>query len=170
MAATVNLSAPATNTSSSHLNGVLIDDQAPNKSKNAVTVNGGGTVNWVARCTSPTSMLHGAERLQVANTTCSMVIANTLTIGGNAYIEHGWLCSEAPLLRPKSSLWCNDEKARSARRRGAGILPCRRAFFTLMFAIFDLGRYAITMQSLRTLANAGARANDDQVLHTCRNS
>jgi hypothetical protein len=27
-----------------------------------------------------------------------------------------------------------------------------------MFAIFDLGRYAITMQSLRTLASAGARA------------
>jgi Flp pilus assembly protein TadG len=32
------------------------------------------------------------------------------------------------------------------------------ALFTLMFAIFDLGRYAITMQSLRKLANAGARA------------
>ena len=31
--------------------------------------------------------------------------------------------------------------------------------FILMFAIFDLGRYAITMQSLRMLANAGARAN-----------
>ncbi len=30
--------------------------------------------------------------------------------------------------------------------------------FMLMFAIFDLGRYAITAQSLRTLANAGARA------------
>src|SRR6476660_6996877 len=30
--------------------------------------------------------------------------------------------------------------------------------FTLMFAIFDLGRYAITVQSLRMLANAGARA------------
>jgi Flp pilus assembly protein TadG len=30
--------------------------------------------------------------------------------------------------------------------------------FTLMFAIFDLGRYALTMQSLRSLANAGARA------------
>ena len=30
-------------------------------------------------------------------------------------------------------------------------------FFTLMFAIFDLGRYAITRQSLRALANAGAR-------------
>ncbi|SDH10069.1 TadE-like protein [Bradyrhizobium sp. Rc2d] len=32
------------------------------------------------------------------------------------------------------------------------------ALFTLIFAIFDLGRYAITMQSLRTLASAGARA------------
>ena len=31
-------------------------------------------------------------------------------------------------------------------------------FFTLVFAIFDLGRYAITVQSLRTLASAGARA------------
>ncbi|WP_245286887.1 TadE family protein [Bradyrhizobium sp. Tv2a-2] len=30
--------------------------------------------------------------------------------------------------------------------------------FTFIFAIFDLGRYAITMQSLRTLAHAGARA------------
>ena len=32
------------------------------------------------------------------------------------------------------------------------------AFFTLIFAIFDLGRYAITLQSLRTLSSAGARA------------
>ena len=31
--------------------------------------------------------------------------------------------------------------------------------FTLIFAVFDFGRYVITMQSLRTLANAGARAN-----------
>jgi Flp pilus assembly protein TadG len=29
--------------------------------------------------------------------------------------------------------------------------------FILMFAIFDFGRYAITMQSLRKLANVGAR-------------
>nr|WP_234680988.1 TadE family protein [Bradyrhizobium sp. Oc8] len=32
------------------------------------------------------------------------------------------------------------------------------ALFTLIFAIFDVGRYAITIQSLRTLASAGARA------------
>jgi hypothetical protein len=31
-------------------------------------------------------------------------------------------------------------------------------FFTLIFMIFDLARYAITMQSLRALSNAGARA------------
>src|SRR5690349_16019112 len=32
------------------------------------------------------------------------------------------------------------------------------AFFTLIFAMFDLGRYLITVQSLRTLAGAGARS------------
>jgi hypothetical protein len=32
------------------------------------------------------------------------------------------------------------------------------AFFTFVYVIFDLGRYTITMQSLRALANAGARA------------
>ncbi|WP_426442451.1 TadE/TadG family type IV pilus assembly protein [Bradyrhizobium genosp. P] len=32
------------------------------------------------------------------------------------------------------------------------------AFFVLIFAIFDLGRYAITVQSLHALADAGARA------------
>jgi hypothetical protein len=31
--------------------------------------------------------------------------------------------------------------------------------FFLMFAVFDLGRYAITRQSLHALANAEARAN-----------
>src|SRR4051812_17044308 len=31
-------------------------------------------------------------------------------------------------------------------------------FFTLVFMIFDLALYALTMQSLRTLANAGSRA------------
>jgi hypothetical protein len=31
-------------------------------------------------------------------------------------------------------------------------------FFTLMFVIFDFGRYAITAQSLRALANAEGRA------------
>jgi len=40
-------------------------------------------------------------------------------------------------------------------------------FFTFVFAIFDFGRYAITMHSLRLLADAGARKmmiNDCYVL------
>ena len=51
---------------------------------------------------------------------------------------------------------------RKLDQRGAAALEfCLIAapLFTLMFAIFDLGRYAITMQSLRMLANAEARAN-----------
>jgi Flp pilus assembly protein TadG len=50
---------------------------------------------------------------------------------------------------------------RKLDRRGVAALEfCLVAvpLFTLMFVIFDLGRYAITMQSLRMLANAGARA------------
>jgi Flp pilus assembly protein TadG len=51
---------------------------------------------------------------------------------------------------------------RKLDQRGVGALEfCLVAvpLFTLMFAIFDFGRYAITMHSLRMLANAGARAN-----------
>lgn len=49
---------------------------------------------------------------------------------------------------------------RKLDQRGIGAMEfCLVALplFMLMFTIFDLGRYAITMQSLRTLANAGAR-------------
>lgn len=49
---------------------------------------------------------------------------------------------------------------RKLDQRGIGAMEfCLVALplFILMFTIFDLGRYAITMQSLRTLANAGAR-------------
>ena len=35
---------------------------------------------------------------------------------------------------------------------------CAIPFFFLLFAVFDIGRYAITVQSLQTLADAGARA------------
>lgn len=50
---------------------------------------------------------------------------------------------------------------RKLDNRGASAFELVLVFvplFTLIFAIFDLGRYAITMQSLRTLASTGARA------------
>ena len=46
-------------------------------------------------------------------------------------------------------------------KRGTAALEFCLVLFPLllfMFVLFDLGCYAITMQSLRTLANAGARA------------
>jgi hypothetical protein len=49
---------------------------------------------------------------------------------------------------------------RKLDQRGAAALEfCLVALplFTLMFAIFDLGRYALTVQSLRKLADVGAR-------------
>ena len=64
----------------------------------------------------------------------------------------------APLLRPKCRFGA---MMRKLDQRGVAALEfCLVAvpLFILMFAIFDLGRYAITMQSLRMLANAGARA------------
>ena len=84
---TVNLSAPAINTTSSLLNGVLIDDQAQNQSKTAVTVNGGGTVTLGGAMYFPHVDVQWSGTAQNANTTCSQVIANTLDLGGNAYIS-----------------------------------------------------------------------------------
>ena len=86
---TVNLSAPAINTTSSHLNGVLIDDQAQNavSSKTAVTVNGGGTVTLGGAMYFPHVDVQWNGTAQNANTTCSQVIANTLNLSGNAYIS-----------------------------------------------------------------------------------
>jgi hypothetical protein len=84
---TVSLSAPTTNTFSSDLNGVLIDDQAPNKSNNAVTVNGGGTVQLDGAMYFPNVGVTWSGTASNTNTTCSMVIANSLTISGNTYMS-----------------------------------------------------------------------------------
>ena len=82
--ATVNLSAPATNTTSSHLNGVLIDDQARRAD---VTVNGSGTVKLGGAMYFPKADVSWGGTAASDFTTCSMVIANTLTINGNAYLS-----------------------------------------------------------------------------------
>jgi Flp pilus assembly protein TadG len=50
---------------------------------------------------------------------------------------------------------------RKLDKRGVASLEMILVFvplFSLMFVIFDLGRYAITQQSLNALADAGARA------------
>jgi hypothetical protein len=82
--ATVNLSAPSNNTTSSDLNGVLIDDQAPNRSNLAVTVNGGGAVTLGGAMYFPNVDVTWSGNSQNANTQCTEVIANSLDIGGGA--------------------------------------------------------------------------------------
>jgi Flp pilus assembly protein TadG len=84
---TVDLSAPATNSFSSDLNGVLIDDQAPNKISNKVTVNGGGTVGLGGAMYFPHVDVSWTGTTASTNTTCSQVIARTLDMSGGAYLR-----------------------------------------------------------------------------------
>lgn len=84
---TVNLSANLSNTIYPHLSGVLIDDQAPSKSKNAVTVNGSGTVALGGAMYFPKVDVTWSGTTANANTTCSQVIAKTLNMSGGAYLS-----------------------------------------------------------------------------------
>jgi Putative Flp pilus-assembly TadE/G-like len=84
---TVDLSAPTTNATYPELSGVLIDDQAPHKSNLAVNVNGGGTVTLGGAMYFPNVDVTWSGTAQNANTTCSQVIANSLTMSGNAYMS-----------------------------------------------------------------------------------
>jgi Flp pilus assembly protein TadG len=80
---TVNLSAPTTNTFSSALNGVLIDDQATGN----VTINGNGTVALGGAMYFPKTDVSFSGTVQPTNTTCSEVIAKTLNMSGSAYLS-----------------------------------------------------------------------------------
>ncbi|WP_035663567.1 pilus assembly protein TadG-related protein [Bradyrhizobium sp. Ec3.3] len=84
---TVSLSAPKTNTTSSALNGVLIDDQAPHKSNNAVTINGSGTVALGGAMYLPNVDVTWSGTTANTNTNCSEVIANSVTMSGGAYMS-----------------------------------------------------------------------------------
>jgi hypothetical protein len=79
----VDLSAPAINTTSSLLNGVLIDDQGTKD----VTINGGGNVKLGGAMYFPKADVKWGGTAASSFTTCSMVVANTLTINGNAYLS-----------------------------------------------------------------------------------
>jgi hypothetical protein len=84
---TVTLSAPATNTTYPDLSGVLFDDQAPNKSNNAVNVNGSGTVSLGGAMYFPNVDVTWSGTTANTNNTCSEVIGNTLTMTGSAYLS-----------------------------------------------------------------------------------
>lgn len=84
---TVSLSANMNNTIYPNLSGVLIDDQAPSKTKNAVTVNGSGSVALGGAMYFPKVDVTWSGTTANANTTCSQVIAKTLDMSGGAYLS-----------------------------------------------------------------------------------
>jgi hypothetical protein len=86
----VNLSANLNNTLYPALNGVLIDDQAPNRPNLAVTINGGAGVTLAlgGAMYFPNVDVTMSGNSQNANTACTEVIANSLTFsGGTAYLS-----------------------------------------------------------------------------------
>ena len=68
-------------------NGVLIDDQAPTASSNNVNINGGGTVELDGAMYFPNVGVTWGGNVQNTNTGCTEVVAKTLTINGNAYLD-----------------------------------------------------------------------------------
>jgi Flp pilus assembly protein TadG len=81
---TVTLSANFNNTTYPDLNGVLFDDQAPNKSNLAVTINGGASVTIALGGSMyfPNVDVTMSGNSQNANTNCTEVVANSIKFGG----------------------------------------------------------------------------------------
>ena len=140
---------------------LLIYDPEPEDQNNGVNVTGGsdsyfnGTV-YVPNC--PVTY-GGNSAVGTPDAGCFQVIAYAVTFSGNPKLTIRNVSPMGPLcLKPVCAVGA---MMRKLDQRGVAALEfCLVAvpLFTLMFAIFDLGRYAITMQSLRMLANAGARA------------
>lgn len=79
----VNLAAPTTNSFSSALNGVLIDDQ----SSASVNIGGNGVIKLAGAMYFPKADVSFGGATQPANTTCSSVVAKTLNLSGGAYLS-----------------------------------------------------------------------------------
>jgi Flp pilus assembly protein TadG len=78
-----NLFAPSSTTSTSPLNGVLIDDQATG----AVNIGGNGVIMLGGAMYFPKTSVSFGGNTQPTNWTCSEVIAQTLDMSGGAYLS-----------------------------------------------------------------------------------
>lgn len=79
----INLSALANNTTYPTLNGVLIDDQTTAN----VNIGGNGVIKLAGAMYFPKADVSFSGTTQPANSTCSQVIAKTLTMTGSAYLS-----------------------------------------------------------------------------------
>ena len=89
--------------------------------------------------------------------TCTEVIAASIQFSGTPNFDNSGCSNNIKLKSPACSIGAMMKKL--DQRGVAAFEFCLVAvpLFISMFAIFDLGRYAITMHSLHALANAGAR-------------
>ena len=99
--------------------------------RRAVQFGGNSNINLTGNIYAPNAAVtfQGNPTIDVGGGKgCGELIAKSVAFNGNATLNSNG-CSRQRSLTASMCSWCNDEKARSARRRGAGILPCRRAAF-----------------------------------------
>ena len=128
-----------------------------------MTFGGTSNINLTGNIYAPTAAVtfQGNPTLNLSNgKKCGELVAASIAFNGNATFDDTGCPRQATL--PNRTVCAVGAMMRKLDQRGVAALEfCLVAvpLFTLMFVIFDLGRYAITMQSLRMLANAGARAS-----------
>ena len=134
---------------------------SPQSNRSCRHIGGNSNINFngTIYCAERDCDVSGQSTFSVS-TTCGQLIAKLGRVQRQCHLDNsnGAQRHEAATSSPVCAVGA---MMRKLDQRGVAALEfCLVAvpLFTLMFAIFDLGRYAITMQSLRMLANAGARA------------
>ena len=147
-------SCQTTSTPSCLLNNMAIYDQ----SSVAVSIGGNSSINFDGTMYLPNAAVTLQGNPTLDNSNCEKLIVGSLAFNGNPSprVITGSLAVYAPAYLAVSAVGVLMRKLDQPGVATPGALSAL-PLFTLMFAIFDLERYAIMMQSLRSLANAGAR-------------
>ena len=150
---------------------LLIYDPEP-YDKKGVNVTGGSDSYFNGTVYVPNTPVtySGNSSVGTPDPGCFQVIAYAVTFSGNTELDNSKCKSDgAPRLKSSMCGWCSDEKARSARRRGAGILPCRRVFVHIdvrhLRARSLCNHYAVIADARECWCSGG----NDQLLYRCRN-
>ena len=128
----------------------------------AVQFGGNSNINITGNIYAPTAAVtfQGDPTINLSDgNSCGELIAASIAFNGNATFDDSG-CPAAGIPVPIAQYVQLVPMMRKLDKRGTAALEfilVAVPLFTLMFVIFDLGRFAITMQSLWMLANAEAR-------------
>ena len=129
----------------------------------AVQFGGTSNINITGNIYAPTAAVtfQGNPTISLSNgTSCGELIAASIAFNGNATFDDSG-CPGAGVPVPSRTICAVGAMMRKLDNRGAAaweFILVAVPLFMLIFVIFDLGRFAITLQSLNALANWGARA------------